>query len=111
VVPEVFGACGTGAFEPGSDEQETEEWLQSMNGDPKALLLALGSWVNTTVEELSAVTVPVLVLTGAQERANQTAKALADTFQHGRHAEMPGDHFSAEKSPEFEEALAGFLTG
>jgi pimeloyl-ACP methyl ester carboxylesterase len=38
---EFFSACGTGTFEPRSDEQETEDWLRSMDGDPQALLLAL----------------------------------------------------------------------
>jgi pimeloyl-ACP methyl ester carboxylesterase len=104
-----FSACGTGAFEPGSDEQETEDWLRTNGGDPKALLLALDSWVNTTPEELEAVTVPVLVLTGAADWHNQTAKALADALPQGRHVEVPGDHFTAETSPEFEEALTGFL--
>jgi pimeloyl-ACP methyl ester carboxylesterase len=106
-----FAAFGTGVFEPGSDEQETEDWLRSMGGDPEALLLALDSWVNTTLEELSAVTVPTLVLTGAEDVHNQTAKALADALPHGRYAEMPGDHFTAIQSPEFEEALVGFLAG
>jgi pimeloyl-ACP methyl ester carboxylesterase len=106
---EFFPAVGTGAFEPGSDEQETEDWLLSNDGDPKALLLALDSWVNTTPGELASVTVPVLVLTGARDWHNQTAQALADTLPHGRHVEVPGDHFTAEKSPEFWAALAGFL--
>jgi pimeloyl-ACP methyl ester carboxylesterase len=44
-----FPACGTGAFELGSDEQETEDWLRINGGDPKALLLALDSWVNIPV--------------------------------------------------------------
>jgi pimeloyl-ACP methyl ester carboxylesterase len=104
-----FAACGTGTFAQGSDEQETEDWLRANDGDPKALLLALDSWVNTAPEELSTVTVPVLVLAGAEDRQNQTAQALADALPHGRHVEVPGDHFTAEKSPEFWEALAGFL--
>jgi pimeloyl-ACP methyl ester carboxylesterase len=103
-----FPACGGGAFEPGSDEQETEDWLVGNGGDPRALLLALDSWVNTTPEELASVTVPVLVLTGAEDWQNQSAKALADAL-HGRHTEVPGDHFTAEQSPEFGEALTGFL--
>jgi pimeloyl-ACP methyl ester carboxylesterase len=80
-----------------------------MDGDPEALLAALGSWVNSTPQELGAITVPVLVLTGADEDSNRDAQALADAFPHGRYAEMPGDHFTAKESPEFEEALAGFL--
>jgi pimeloyl-ACP methyl ester carboxylesterase len=106
-----FRGFGTGVFEPGSDEQETEDWLRSMDGDPQALLLALGSWVNTTAAELRAITVPVLVLTGAGEVHNKTAQALAGAFAHGWYAEMPGDHFTAKESPEFEAALAGFLAG
>src|ERR1700722_13335858 len=101
---EFFAACGTGTFEPGSDEQETEDWLRSNGGDPRALLLALDSWVNTTPEELASVTVPVLVLTGAEDWHSKTASALADAV-HGKHAEVPGDHFTAEKSPDFYEAL------
>jgi pimeloyl-ACP methyl ester carboxylesterase len=106
---EFFSACGAGASEPGSDEQETEHWLRANGGDPKALLLALDSWVNTAPEELEAITVPTLVLTGAEDRHNQTAKALADAVPHGRHVEVPGDHFTAETSPEFYQALTGFL--
>ncbi len=105
---EFFSACGTGAFEPGSDEQETEDWLRATGGDPQALLLALDSWVNTAPEELTSITVPTLVLTGAQDRHNQTAKALADALR-GQHIEVPGGHFTAEQSPEFDEALVAFL--
>jgi hypothetical protein len=53
--------------------------------------------------------VRVLVLTGGDWQ-NRTAKALADAL-HGRHAEVPGDHFTAENSTEFWEALTGFLAG
>jgi pimeloyl-ACP methyl ester carboxylesterase len=108
---EFFPACGTGVFESGSDEQETEDWLATMDGDPKALLLALDSWVNTTRAELASIAVPVLIITGADEQANQTAGALAAALPHGRHVEVPGDHFTAKTSPEFEEALTGFLAG
>jgi pimeloyl-ACP methyl ester carboxylesterase len=104
-----FPACGTGAFEPGSDEQETEEWLRSNDGDPEALLLALDSWVNTTPEELVSASVPVLVLTGAQDWQTRTASALAEALPHGQHVEVPGDHFTAETTPEFWDAFTGFL--
>jgi pimeloyl-ACP methyl ester carboxylesterase len=105
-----FGACGTGTFPPGSDEQETEDWLEATGGDPQALLLALDSWVNTARGELTSVTAPTLVLTGAEDWHDQTAKALADAL-HGRHIQVPGDHFTAEQSPEFEGALMEFLAG
>jgi pimeloyl-ACP methyl ester carboxylesterase len=101
---------GTGVFAPGSDEQETEDWLRSMDGDPQALLLALDSWVNTTLAELATITVPVLILTGASESHDQSAQALADALPQGHYTQVPGDHFTAKETPEFEEALAAFLT-
>jgi hypothetical protein len=48
-------------------------------------------------------------VTGTEDWHNRTARALADAL-NGRHAEVPGDHFTAERSPEFWEALARFLT-
>jgi pimeloyl-ACP methyl ester carboxylesterase len=96
---EFFRACGSGTFEPGSDEQETEDWLRSMDGDPRTLLLALDSSVNTTPAELASINVPTLVLTGADEFSNRTAQALADALRHGRHVEVPGDHFTAKQTP------------
>ena len=107
---EFFRACGTGAFQAGSADQETEQWLAATGGDPKALMLALDSWVNTTVGELQAIMVPALVMTGRGDWHNETARAFAQALPHGRHVEVPGDHGTAEKSAEFQEALASFLS-
>jgi pimeloyl-ACP methyl ester carboxylesterase len=96
------------AGRPGSDEQETEDWLRANGGDPQALLMALDSWVNTAPEELRSITTPTLVLTGAEDWHNQTAKALADALR-GWHVEVPGDHVTAEQSPAFDESLTKFL--
>lgn len=104
-----FPAVGTGTFAPGSDEQETEDWLLSMDGDPQALLLLLDSWADITAEALGTFPVPVLVLTGADEHSNETGPALAATFQDGRHRTLPGDHFTVKESPQYEAALSGFL--
>jgi pimeloyl-ACP methyl ester carboxylesterase len=77
--------------------------------DPRALLLALDSWVNTDPAELAPVAVPVLILTGAADWHNETAQALADALPRGRYAEVPGDHSTALRSPEFWTALTAFL--
>lgn len=102
---------GFGTSEPGSPEQQMEDWVRAAGGDPAALLLTLDSFVNTTDEELAAIQTPVLVLTGARDGHNATARALAEALPNGRYTELPGDHFTAMRSPEFEEALAGFLAG
>lgn len=100
---------GLGTWERGTPEREMEDWLLAEDGDPVALLRVLGSFVNTMAGELAAVTAPVLVLTGTDDRHNETAKALASAFPHGKYAELPGGHLTAMRSPEFEKALTGFL--
>jgi len=101
---------GFGTHPPGSAERQMADRILAAGGDPEALLLVLDTFVNTAPAELAAVTVPVLVATGADDGHNQTASALADAFPHGRYTELPGNHFAAMTSPEFERALTGFLT-
>jgi len=108
-IRDFFRACGTGAFEPGSDEQQLADTMLSMNWDPRAQLLLLDSWENTAPGELAAVTVPTLVLTGTEDSETAAGKALADAFGHGRHIEVPGDHYAMRTSPQWEEALTRFL--
>lgn len=102
---------GFGTHQPGSPEQQMEDWVRAGGGDPVALERILDTFVNTTSEELAAIRVPVLVLTGAEDRHNATARALAEALPNGRYAELPGNHFTAMTSPEFEQALTGFLAG
>lgn len=101
---------GCGPFEPGSPEQGISDAVNSSDGDPVALLGVLNSLVDTTLTELAAIAVPTLVATSAADRHNQTARALAGALPHGQYAELPGDHFTAFTSPEFEDALTTFLT-
>jgi pimeloyl-ACP methyl ester carboxylesterase len=104
-----FSGCGTGTFEPGSDEHEQEASLLAAGGDPQALLLALGSWVETSPAELAAITVPVLVVTGTDDWHSETAQALADAMPRGRHLVIPGGHSGSETSAHFEKGLTAFL--
>lgn len=102
---------GFGSHQPGSPEQQMEDGIRKGGGDPVALLRVLDTFVNTTPEELAAVKVPVLVLTGAEDRHSATALALAEAIPNGRYTELPGNHFTAMTSPEFEKALTGFIAG
>ena len=67
------------------------------------------TFVDTPQEALAAVAVPTLVLTGADDGHNETAPALAGTLQRGRYVMLPGDHFTAVSSPQFEIAVIAFL--
>jgi pimeloyl-ACP methyl ester carboxylesterase len=98
-----------GTFTPGSPEQAMEDWITASGGDPAALVRVLDTFVDTPREALAAVTVPTLVLTGADDGHNETAAALAGILQRGRYVMLPGDHFTAVGTPQFEVAVIAFL--
>jgi pimeloyl-ACP methyl ester carboxylesterase len=84
-------------------------WLVNLGADPRALLLVLDSFINTTREELARVTVPTLVVTGDGDGHNETAPALAEALGNARYLEVPGDHVRAASAPEFHRAIFEFL--
>lgn len=98
-----------GTFEPGTQEQAFEDRLKAIGADPIALLRILDTFVDTPLDSLAQITVPVLILTGAEDGHNATAKALADALPNGRYVMLPGDHFTASRAPEFQTAITDFL--
>jgi pimeloyl-ACP methyl ester carboxylesterase len=98
-----------GTFGPGSPERAMEDRLKASGADPDALVNIPGTFVNTAPDELAAITVPVLVLTGAEDGHDETAAALADALPSGQYLRLPGNHYSAFKTPEFMAAVTGFL--
>jgi pimeloyl-ACP methyl ester carboxylesterase len=101
---------GLGRHERGSPEWMAEAFLKTTGGDPQAMLALLGSFVNSTEAELRAITIPTLVLSGAEDQDNGPASALADLLPHGRYVEVPGNHMSAVTKPELGRAIADFLS-
>ena len=100
-----------GTFEAGSPEQVMEDRVKASGGDPIALALVLGTFADTPLEALGRITVPTLVMTGTGDGHNATARALADALPSGRYVELPGDHGTAVRSPQFEAAIISFLDG
>jgi pimeloyl-ACP methyl ester carboxylesterase len=98
-----------GTFEPGSPGQAMEDWVKASDGDPAALVRVLDTFVDTPLEALAGITVPTLILTGAEDGHNDTAEALARALADGRYVMLPGNHFTAMTAPEFETAVTGFL--
>ena len=70
-----------------------------------------GVFADTPLEALHRIRVPTLVLTGAGDGHNATARALADALPNGQYIELPGDHGSAITAPQFEAAIVSFLGG
>jgi pimeloyl-ACP methyl ester carboxylesterase len=98
-----------GTFEPGSPEQAMEDWITARGGDPVALVQVLDTFVDTPLADLARITVPTLVLTGADDGHNDTAEALANALGDGRYVMVPGNHGTAIAAPQFEDAVADFL--
>lgn len=98
-----------GTFEPGSPERAMEDRLKASGADPAALVNIPGTFSNTSPAELAAITVPVLVLTGAEDGHDETAPALAGALPNGQYLRLPGNHYSAFINPEFLAAVTGFL--
>jgi pimeloyl-ACP methyl ester carboxylesterase len=86
-----------------------EAWVKASGGDPVALVHVLDTFVDTPLEVLAQITVPTLVLTGAEDGHNTSAEALASALANGRYIELPGHHGTAPATPQFETAMTDFL--
>jgi pimeloyl-ACP methyl ester carboxylesterase len=100
---------GLGTHARGSPEWMAEAFLKTTGGDPQALLPLLDSFVDTSEAELRAISMPVLVLSGADDRDNGSAEALADLLPDAHYVAVPGNHMSAVTKPDLGIAMADFL--
>ena len=100
---------GLGTHERGSPEWLAEAFLKTTGGDPKAMLPLLDSFVDSDEEMLRSISMPTLVLSGAEDQDNGPAQALAELLPQGQYVEVPGNHMSAVVKPELGRALARFL--
>ncbi|MEA3014049.1 MAG: hypothetical protein QOD42_2594 [Sphingomonadales bacterium] len=101
---------GLGTHERGSPEWMAEAFLQTTGGDPQALLPLLDSFVDTSEEMLRSISMPTLVLSGAEDDDNGSPEALAELLPKGEFASVPGNHMSAVTKPDLGVAIADFLS-
>jgi pimeloyl-ACP methyl ester carboxylesterase len=100
---------GLGTHERGSNEWLAEAFLKTTGGDPHALLPLLGSFVDSTEEEVRSIGLPTLALAGVDDQDNGPVQELADILVQGRFVEVPGNHMSSVTKPELGRAIADFL--
>ena len=98
-----------GSFERGSPEWLAEAFLKTTGGDPKALLPLLGTFVDSTAEELRSITMPTIVHAGVDDQDNGHVEELAEFLPHATKVETPGNHMSAVTKAELGQAIADFL--
>jgi pimeloyl-ACP methyl ester carboxylesterase len=87
-----------------------QQFMKTMKIDRVAARLLLGSVDDTPAEALSALTMPTLVVCGADDQDNGSAPALADALPDAVYAEIPGTHMSSVTRRELGEAMARFLS-
>lgn len=98
------------AFPTGSDEWRVQQFVRSVGADAGALLPVLETLVDTPLDALERIDIPVLVLAGERDDDHGSVEALADALPRGRVQLVPGDHMSAVARPELGAAIATFLS-
>jgi pimeloyl-ACP methyl ester carboxylesterase len=98
-----------GSFKHGDPQYVAQQFMKAQDVDREAMKLLLASVQDIDTDKLDAVTMPTLVVCGAEDDDNGSAPALAEALPDATYAEIPGTHMSSVTKPEFGEAIARFL--
>ena len=85
-------------------------FLKTMGVDRAAARLLLATMEDTEPGQLYPITMPTLVLCGAEDDDNGSADRLAETLPDARRATIPGTHMTSVTRPEFGAEMVRFLT-
>jgi pimeloyl-ACP methyl ester carboxylesterase len=86
-------------------------FMKTQKIDRDAVRLLLQSVGDTHPAELATITMPTLVLCGAQDRDNGSPQALVEALPAARFVEVPGTHMSSVTEAALGEELVRFLAG
>ena len=86
------------------------QFMKTMKIDRVAARLLLHSVEDMDPADLGRLTMPTLVLCGAEDRDNGSPEALAGALPDGRLEWMPGTHMGSVTGPALGEAIARFLS-
>lgn len=98
-----------GPFEPGSREAFTNAFLVQNRIDRVAGAHVLRSQCWTPTDVLRGLEARTLVIAGADDDDNGSARELAMTLPDAAHVEIGGNHMSAVTRPDFGTAIAAWL--
>ena len=93
----------------GDPEYIAQQFMKSQKVDRVAARLLLGSVDDTPRDALRELTMPTLVVCGADDDDNGSAPLLADRLPDGHYVEVPGTHMSSVTRRELGEAVIRFL--
>jgi pimeloyl-ACP methyl ester carboxylesterase len=100
---------GLGTHPKGSAAWMAEAFLKTTGGDPVALSLILGSFVDTPLETIKGWKIPVQVLTGVDDDDNGSSPALAEVLSNATLSLIPGNHMSAVTKSDLGQEMVNFL--
>ena len=98
-----------GTIKHGDPAFLAQAFMKSMAIDRVAARLLLQSVDDTAPGALAAITMPALVVCGAEDGDNGSAPDLAAALPDARYAEVPGTHMSSVTRPELGAAIVQFL--
>lgn len=87
----------------------SRQFLKSQGVDRVAARLLLDAMSDLDPAQLANVTMPTLVVCGADDQDNGSARELADLLPDASYAEVPGNHLMSATRREMGEAIVRFL--
>lgn len=99
-----------GTIKHGEPAFIAQAFMKTMKVDRVAARLLLQSVDDTPAEALSRITMPTLVVCGADDQDNGSAPELAEALPDARYQEVPGNHMSSVTQRQLGEAIVDFLS-
>lgn len=98
-----------GTIKHGDPAFIAQAFMKTMKVDRVAARLLLQSADDTPPDALARITMPTLVVCGADDQDNGSATKLADALPDARYQEVPGNHMSSVTQRQLGEAILSFL--
>lgn len=97
------------SFARGSPGWLAVQFMRTNKVDGAAVAPLLRAQAATSLDAVTAIATPALVVCGAADQDNGSAPDLAAALPHATYVEIPGTHMSSVTMPDLGSAIAGFL--
>ena len=94
----------------GDPDYFAQQFMKTMKVDRVAARLLLGAVEDTDPADLARISMPTLVVCGAEDEDNGSAPRLAEALPDGCYVEVPGTHMSSVTHRQLGEAMAAVLS-
>ena len=98
-----------GTAKPGDETYLAQQFMKSMKVDLVAARHLLGTFADTPLGALAALTMPTAVICGDEDRDNGDPAALTETLPDAVQVTIPGTHMGCVTKPDLGVAIRDFL--